>query len=347
MTTKSGNSLKKIVIIVCAIGVCLGIGFGAFALWTIKRPIAVSTPTHIYITPNTTYSQLKEELNQHGAIANMTVFDLVANRMALPSSYKTGRYRIDNSLSVLSLIRMLRSGNQDPVKLTFNNMRTKENLAGRLSQQLMADSTQLLAALNDSAHIASYGLTNATIVAMFIPNTYEVYWDTSVDKLMDRMHKEYTRFWTNDRLVKAKALGLSPAEVSTLASIVEEEATYKDEYPIVAGLYLNRLRLGMKLEADPTVKFAVGDFSLRRILFKHLEVESPYNTYKHIGLPPGPIRVPSIAGIDAVLSPTSHDYLFMCAKDNLSGRHNFARTHAEHSRNARAYQHALNARKIY
>src|SRR5690554_6850026 len=182
---------------------------------------------------------------------------------------------------------------------------------------------------------------------MFIPNTYQVYWDTSVKGLTDRMKKEYDAFWNSKRKKRAEEIGLTPLEVSTLASIVEEEATYADEYPIVAGLYLNRIKRGMRLEADPTVKYAVGDPTLRRILFKHLEVESPYNTYKNDGLPPGPIRIPSIKGIDAVLNPTEHNYLFMCAKDDLSGRHNFAVTHAEHARNARAYQRALNERGIY
>ena len=182
---------------------------------------------------------------------------------------------------------------------------------------------------------------------MFIPNTYEVYWDTNIDSFLKRMQKEYKAFWNEDRKAKAQKIGLSPTEVSTLASIVEEEATYSDEYPIVAGLYLNRLKKGMRLEADPTVKFAVGDFGLRRILFKHLETESPYNTYKNTGLPPGPIRVPSIKAIDGTLSPAQHNYLFMCAKEDLSGRHNFSTTLAEHSRNATKYQRALNERGIY
>jgi UPF0755 protein len=236
---------------------------------------------------------------------------------------------------------------QEPVNLTFNNIRNMESLAGRLSSQLMTDSLSLLEALTNPDIVAGYGFNSQTFGAMFIPNTYQVYWDTSVKGLTDRMKKEYDAFWNSNRKKRAEEIGLTPLEVSTLASIVEEEATYADEYPIVAGLYLNRIKRGMRLEADPTVKFAVGDPTLRRILFKHLEVESPYNTYKNDGLPPGPIRIPSIQGIDAVLNPVSHNYLFMCAKDDLSGRHNFAVTHAEHARNARAYQRALNERRIY
>ncbi|MBK5196192.1 MAG: endolytic transglycosylase MltG, partial [Proteiniphilum sp.] len=244
-------------------------------------------------------------------------------------------------------IRLLRSGNQTPVRLTFNNVRTRENVAGRISEQLMLDSLTLLNALNDPSLAEELEFNEHTFISMFIPNTYEVYWDTSAESLLNRLKKEYERFWNEDRRNRAEKIGLTPLQVSVLASIVEEEATYVDEYPVVAGLYLNRLKKGMRLEADPTVKFAVGDFTLRRILFRHLEVESPYNTYKNTGLPPGPIRIASIQAIDGTLSPEQHKYLFMCAKDDLSGRHNFSVTHAEHARNARAYQRALNERGIY
>lgn len=267
--------------------------------------------------------------------------------MKYPETIKTGRYAIRDGMTMPEIIRMLRSGNQTAVKLTFNNMRTNENLAGRISNQLMLDSVELLNVLKDETKLEVLGFDTNTIAAMFIPNTYEVYWDTSIDNLMNRMKKEYTSFWNESRKDKAKEIGLSPIEVSILASIVEEEATYSDEYSIVAGLYLNRLKRGQRLEADPTIKFALNDFSLRRILYKHLEVESPYNTYRNEGLPPGPIRIPSIKGIDATLSPQDHKYLFMCAKEDLSGRHNFATTHAEHLRNAARYQRALNERKIY
>jgi UPF0755 protein len=260
---------------------------------------------------------------------------------------KTGRYAIEDGITMPDLIRKLRSGSQTPIKLTFNNIRTIESLAGRLSSQLMVDSISILEVLRDTTLAAKYGFNEQTFGTMFIPNTYEVYWDTNVENLIDRMKREYDSFWNEERRAKAEKINLTPIEVATLASIVEEEATYAEEYPIVAGLYINRLNRGMRLEADPTVKFAVGDATLRRILFKHLEVESPYNTYKIDGLPPGPIRIPSTASINATLSPAQHNYIFMCAKDDLSGRHNFAVTHAEHARNARAYQKALNERGIY
>ena len=313
---------------------------------TIFKPFNLEETAYIYIDKEKNYEDVVSQLKKMN-LPSEQMFRILAERMNYPANVKTGRYAVKDGMTMPDVIRTLRSGNQTPVSITFNNMRTKENLAGRISQQLMMDSTELLNALNNEAKINDLGFNDATVVAMFIPNTYEVYWDTGVNSFLDRMKKEFDRFWNADRKAKAEKLGLSPIQVSTLASIVEEEATYSDEYPTVAGLYMNRLRKGMRLEADPTVKFAVGDFSLRRILFRHLEVESPYNTYKNTGLPPGPIRIPSIKAIDGTLSPQSHNYLFMCAKDDLSGRHNFAITHAEHARNAAAYQRALNERKIY
>jgi UPF0755 protein len=302
---------------------------------------------YIYIEPSTKYDEVVDQIKKQVNLPSEKFFKIISEKMKYPETIKTGRYAIRDGMTMPEIIRMLRSGNQSAVKLTFNNMRTNENLAGRISNQLMLDSVELLNVLKDETKLEVLGFDTNTIAAMFIPNTYEVYWDTSIDNLMNRMKKEYTSFWNESRKDKAKEIGLSPIEVSILASIVEEEATYSDEYSIVAGLYLNRLKRGQRLEADPTIKFALNDFSLRRILYKHLEVESPYNTYRNEGLPPGPIRIPSIKGIDATLSPQDHKYLFMCAKEDLSGRHNFATTHAEHLRNAARYQRALNERKIY
>lgn len=206
----------------------------------------------------------------------------------------------------------------------------------------MLDSATVASALTDSLTCARLGYTPQTIACLFIPNTYEVYWDMTLDQFLARMTKEKDRFWNDERRQKAKDIGLTPEEVVTLASIVDEETAKNDEKPIIAGLYMNRLKRGMLLQADPTVKYAVGDFTLQRILYRHLEVDSPYNTYKYAGLPPGPLRIPSIRAIDGVLNYTHHNYLYMCAKEDLSGRHNFARTLAEHSRNAQRYQSALN-----
>ena len=311
------------------------------------KPIELAETSYIYIDKNSDYEKIVDQLKDKVELPNENIFRLLADRMNYPNMVRTGRYAIEDGMTMPDIIRRLRSGGQAPISLTFNNIRTMESLAGRLSSQLMIDSVSILNVLNDTSVAANYGFNEQTFGAMFIPNTYEVYWDTSIESLINRMKREYNAFWNDDRRAKAEKLGLTPLEVTTLASIVEEEATYADEYPIVAGLYINRLNRGMRLEADPTVKFAVGDASLRRILFKHLEVESPYNTYKIDGLPPGPIRIPSTASINATLSPTQHNYIFMCAKDDLSGRHNFAVTHAEHARNARAYQRALNERGIY
>lgn len=323
------------------------ISIGFYIQKIVFKQIELKKAVYIYIDPSTKYKEVMEQIKEKVDLPSEKFFQMISERMNYPKSVKTGRYALENGITMPEIIRLLRSGNQKPVKLTFNNMRTKENLAGRISNQLMIDSLTLLVSIKDENNIRELGFDSNTVVAMFIPNTYEVYWDISVDKLLKRMQSEYNAFWNENRKTKAKQIGLTPIEVSTLASIVEEEATYSDEYPIVAGLYLNRLKRGQRLEADPTVKFAVGDFSLRRILYKHLEVESPYNTYKNDGLPPGPIRVPSIKVIEATLSPEDHKYLFMCAKDDLSGRHNFATTHAEHIRNAARYQKALNEKKIY
>ena len=320
---------------------------GAIAVrQTIFKPFELKETAYIYIDNRKSYEDVVSQLKETN-LPSEKMFRILAERMKYPESIKTGRYAVKKGMTMPELIRNLRAGNQTPVKITFNNIRTKENLAGRIAEQLMMDSLTLLNALNNEQKATELGFDENTIPALFIPNTYEIYWDTSSDNFLARMKKEYDRFWNDDRKSKAKNMGLSPVQVSTLASIVEEEATYADEYPIVAGLYLNRLKKGMRLEADPTVKFAVGDFSLRRILFRHLEVESPYNTYKNAGLPPGPIRIPSIKAIDGTLSPQQHNYLFMCAKDDLSGRHNFAITHAEHAQNAARYQQALNQKGIY
>ena len=210
----------------------------------------------------------------------------------------------------------------------------------------MMDSAVVAQHFADSTFCRQYGYDTATIACLFIPNTYEVYWNTSLEDFMKRMQKENTTFWNEERLRRAEAAGLTPNEVVTLASIVDEATANNAEKPMVAGMYINRLRTGMPLQADPTVKFALRDFSLRRIYHNHLNVESPYNTYRNIGLPPGPIRIPSIVGIDAVLNHVKHDYLYMCAKEDFSGTHNFARTYREHLANAAKYSKALNQRGI-
>ncbi len=344
---KSSNNKRKYILISILVIVVVSLGVTGIILRNkIFEPFNLESPQYIYIDETKDFENVVEQLNKMN-LPSEKILRIISDRLRYPHAVKSGRYEVVDGMTMIDVVRMLRSGNQKAVNLTFNNIRTEENLAGRISNQLMLDSVELLNALSDRLVAEKYGFDENTFVSMFIPNTYQVFWDTGVDNLLKRMKREYNSYWSDDRKAKADRLGLTPIQVSILASIVEEEATYADEYPIVAGLYLNRLERGMKLEADPTVKYAIGDFALRRILFRHLEVESPYNTYRVEGLPPGPIRVPSVAAIDATLSPQSHKYLFMCAKDDLSGRHNFAVTHAEHARNAARYQRALNERGIY
>jgi UPF0755 protein len=254
---------------------------------------------------------------------------------------------IEPGMSNNNIVNILRSGRQTPVNVTFNNIRTLEELAGRIGGQIEADSASLSAFLSDESNYSAEGFDRRTVISVFIPDTYQLYWSVDPQGFYRRMLKEYMAFWDSDRMAAAEALGLTPVEVSVLASIVDEEASKADEKPRIAGLYLNRLRLGIPLQADPTVKFAVNDFTLRRILNKHLEVDSPYNTYKFKGLPPGPIRCPSRSGLEAVLNAEKHEYLYMVAKFDSSGYHNFSRTLAEHNKYAAAYRRELNRRKIY
>lgn len=259
---------------------------------------------------------------------------------------KTGCYKLNLKESDVSIIRRLRAGEQTPVKVTFNGIRTREQLAKRLSNQLLADSIEIVSRLESNDYMSKFNLRKETAVCLFIPNTYEMYWTISPDALFSRMAKEYNDFWTDQRRQKAKKIGLSQTDVATIASIAEEETNKDFEYPIIAGLYINRLRQGMPLQACPTVKFALQDFTLRRILNRHLATDSPYNTYKNIGLPPGPIRIPRAATMDAVLNYTPSTYLFMCASADFNGTHHFSSTYTEHARYAREYQAALNRRNI-
>lgn len=339
---------KSIILLSILLIVLLAVGYIGFSIKNLLfSGFNIEKTTYIYIDEKKDYNKLLTDLQTTAKIENLSAFNKVASFYDYPKQMRTGRYAITPSTTVQELVHILKGGHQTPVNLKFNNIRTKKDFAIRISEQLMISKDQLLTVLNDSNACRELGFTPQTIASMFIPNTYQFYWDINLQAFLKRMKTEYDKFWTEDRLSKAKDLGLTPIEVSTLASIVEEECTYSDEYPMVAGLYLNRLKKGQLLQADPTVKFAVGKFGLRRILFEHLKTDSPYNTYKYQGLPPGPIRIPSIKGIDAVLTPKVHDFLFMCAKEDFSGRHNFAKTHAEHSINAAKYRKALNIRGIY
>lgn len=333
-----------LIIILPLLAACAAMG--GYAYKTLHSGFNITEPVSIQIDETKDYLILQKELQEKAQIKSIEDFEKAAKWLGYNGKLKSGNYVIKPGMTVLDVVRMLRSGAQTPVKITFNNIRLKKDLCDRFASQLMLNSDSLEARLNDVKFCLDMGFNTETIVAMFIPNTYEVYWDISVDSFLKRMHKEYNKFWNDDRKAKAELLGLTPSQVSTLASIVEEECTYQDEYPTVAGLYINRLKRGQLLQADPTVKFAVGDFSIRRVLNIHLEKDSPYNTYRYVGLPPGPIRVPSIKGLDSVLNYAKHDYLYMCAKEDFSGYHNFAKTLSEHNNNAAKYRAELNRRGI-
>lgn len=341
------SSLSSIILVIVAVLVLTitGIVFWGYQIaWAPN--FGPKKTVYIYINENKNFDDLCRQLKDSAECLHLGNFKQLAGIMHYPEKMKTGRYAVNPGMNNLTLLKDLRRGHQAAMRITFNNIRFKKDLAERLGEQLMLNKNELLQQMNDSVYCSSLGFTPETIIALFIPNTYEVYWNIPVDKFMQRMKREYESFWTTKRLEKAKSIGLTPTEIATLASIVEEETAASDEYPLVAGLYINRLHTGMPLQADPTVKFAVGDFSLKRILFEHLEIDSPYNTYKQTGLPPGPLRVPTIKGMDAVLNYTNHKYLYMCAKEDFSGRHNFAITLAEHSRNANRYRAELNRRNI-
>lgn len=261
----------------------------------------------------------------------------------------SGMYTLTADMGLNELIDHLRAGNgEEEVQVTFNTARKLSELAGKVSVNIEADSAQIARKLSDPDLAKKYGFNSATFISMFFPDTYRMEWDTDADEFVDRMAQEYKRFWTADRVQKARNYGLSQSEVSTLASIVQaEQQVHPDERKVIAGLYLNRLRKGMRLQSDPTVVYALGDFSINRVLTKHLSTPSPYNTYLNAGLPPGPINLPSKQSIDAVLNADKNKYIFMCAKADFSGYHAFATNLNEHNRNARAFQRALNERKIY
>jgi UPF0755 protein len=333
-----GIILKSIIIAICV--VAIGIYYMFFT--GMSRS---GEDTYLYIDSDDNVDSVYQKLSPITTKHSLWAFKQLARYKSYGDHIKTGRYEI-GSHGALQTFRYVRNGIQAPVNVTINSVRTTERLAKDISKKLMMSRDELYKALNDSATCAEYGYTPKTIIAMFIPNTYDFYWNISVKTLLERMKRENEKFWTFERLEKAKNADLSPIEVVTLASIVDEETANVDEMPMIAGMYINRLRIDMPLQADPTVKFANGDFEARRIYNSMLRVDNPYNTYKYKGLPPGPIRLPSLQAVDAVLNFVHHDYLYMCAKEDFSGTHNFAKTYSEHQQNAAKYAKALNERGI-
>ncbi len=302
---------------------------------------------YLQIPKDATFKNVSDSLYKNEIIQDIITFSFVAKVLGYQEDVRPGLYKIEPKMTNFNMVRKLKSGAQTPVKLTFNNIRTNEELLEKLTKNLEMTEEELGSLLFDKEFINKYGFETHNIISMFIPNTYEVWWTSTPESLFDKMHQEYQKFWTAERLQKAENLNMTPIQVATLASIVQAETQKADERPKVAGVYLNRLKINMPLQADPTLVFATGDFSLKRILNVHKTIDSPYNTYLYTGLPLGPINMPEISAIDAVLNSESHQYLYFCAKADFSGYHVFAKNFDEHLKNAQVYQRALNASNIF
>lgn len=303
--------------------------------------------SYFYIQTGEGYPEVIANLEIQGYVTDRKAFEWLAKKKNYPSHVYPGRYRIVPKMTTNELLNQLRSGEQEPLMISFNNLRTLNQLAGIIARQLEPDSTDFLKVLTDPLTMEKYGFNEKSFPAMFIPNSYEFYWTTTPGKFVERMHSEYMVFWARGRTTKADQIGLSILEVSTLASIVDQETLHDDENALIAGVFINRMKAGIPLQSDPTIIFAWQDFGIRRVLKKHKNIDSPYNTYKYKDIPPGPICIPSISVIDAVLNYEVNNYLYFCAKENFSGYHNFARTLSQHNQNARLYQKALNRQKIF
>ena len=301
----------------------------------------------LYIPENADINQVIDSLKKHQYLEDVLSFGFVSKVLGYQENIKPGRYILTKKMTNLQAIRHLRSGVQDPVRVTFNNIRLKDDLAEKICRNVIATEDQFMELLNNPEYVSKFGFDTTTIITMFIPNTYEMYWTSSAEDIFDRMKYEYDKFWNDERIAKANELGLTPIQVSILASIVQAETIKNDEKPVVAGLYINRLERDMLLESDPTVVFALRDFGMKRVLKRHLETNSPYNTYKNLGLPPGPINLPEPSTLEAVLNYEHHNYIYMCAKEDFSGYHRFATNYRQHINNARKYQQALNRRGVY
>lgn len=341
--------LKKVIIILFL----LLIAGGGIAGWEFYKMIYQSNVSingkktaFIFIPTGADINTVKSILSKEGIIVDMNSFVWVAEQKKYKNKIYPGKYLIKSGMNNNELVNLLRSGKQVPVKLVINNFRFREDVISIAGKQLEVDSNRLLEILNDNRFLSKYGLNSKNVAALFIPNTYEFNWNTNAEEFFERMNLEYEKFWTEERKLKASKLKLTEAEVSILASIVEKETRKRDEMPIVAGVYINRLKKGMLLQADPTLVFASGNFNITRVLNVHKEIDSPYNTYKYLGLPPGPICIPDQRTIDAVLNYEKHDYLYFCANPDMTSSHVFAKTYEQHLVNARKFQNELNKRKI-
>lgn len=330
--------MKKTITYIAVILVLLG----GFVAWQLFGP-TVSSPVSkfFYIKTGTTYEDVVKQLKSENIISNGFFFDKIAKQVKYPNNIKPGKYEIKNNSSVISLVRMLKAGTQSPVRLVINKLRTKEDLAGKIAKNFECDSTAVIQFLTNNDSLTAYKLDTNTVMTAVIPNTYLLKWNTSFGKLFNRLYDESQKFWNTERLQKAAQKNLTTQQVYTMASIVEEETNMPSDKPLIASVYINRINSNNKLEADPTVKYAMRDFGLKRILKGHLKYPSPYNTYQNLGLPPGPICTPATTTIDAVLNAPTTTYMFFVAKPDFKGYSNFATTYAEHLVFAKAYQQAL------
>ena len=337
---RSRTGLYIIIIIACIL---------VFGLFKVFGPNTgqFTKGEYLYIHTGANYEQVKAELQEDGFISDMFSFDLLAQRAQLPAHIHAGKYRIGREMSNFNIIRMLRSGRQTPVKLVIYKLRTKRDLIVLLSSNLEADSASLQQMMTDKAYLTAFGLDTNTVMCAIMPDTYDFYWNTNADKAFRKIFKNYARYWDAAHRDEAGKQGLSQKQAIIIASIVDEETNLSDDKPKIASVYINRLQKGMKLQADPTVKFALGDFTIRRVAGAMLTNTSPYNTYLYEGLPPGPICTPAISSIEAVLQAPKTNYLYFCAKEDFSGHSAFAATFDEQLKNARAYQKALDARGIH
>ena len=349
MKTLTANNKKYIILAL----ICLLTIVGFLYYYFFDSFSKSSKTEYLYIDQDDNIDSVFSKLSPIASCHGLQGFSTLVRHTSYPQNIKTGRYEVSTSIGALQLFHHLKSGIQTSIHLTVPSVRTIEDLSHAISSKLMLDSASIYTALTNEDICKAYGYTTETITCMFIPNTYDIYWNTSLSKLLNRMKKECNVFWNDTRMKKASQLGLTPVEVIILASIVDEETANKAEKPMVAGMYYNRLKIrnseypnGMPLQADPTIKFALKQFSIKRIYRNMLQTKSPYNTYLNVGLPPGPIRIPTTESIDAVLNMVHHNYIYMCAKEDFSGTHNFASNYREHQANAAKYSKALNARGI-
>lgn len=348
---KKSSFVRKVLIVALIITLGSSAG-GAWLSWKYLwrnnvRLSPGSEEIYFYVKTGSGFEDVLAALRKTGVLENESAFEWVAKWKNYPSRVKPGRYLIKKKMGNNDLVNLLRSGKQEPVKLVLNSFRQITEVAGFVSAKLEADSSVLVSLFENEKKLGGLGLSSSAGLSLIVPNTYEFWWNTSAEQFFQRMSREYEKIWNEERKRKLEEKGINAAQASVIASIVQQETNFKPEMPLVASVYLNRLKRGMKLQADPTVVYAIGDFTIRRVLKTYLEYDSPYNTYRYNGLPPGPICTPAIHSIDAVLNAPDNNLIFFCAKEDFSGRHSFASNAEQHQRNAAAYRKALSKRKIF